>query len=360
VDKNNSRLEGLQSLRGIAALAVLLFHVRGYMWIVGNNHTSAFEIFTGVFSLGAPLFFAISGFLMAHLIETGYRNFLLRRFARIYPTFFLAVVLSLFAKILFLGSATQPELAKSLTLLPFGVIPYPLDIEWTLVYEVFFYIVCAVFTIGNSKRLFPYFLTMWLASVIVARHAFHLESAITPTIETIPFQFFNMFFIVGALTYYANRRLSMPSILARAILGSCAALVVAWPFLERIHTFAINELYVFAGCCVGILLSAKELRGTSAPMQWLAKAGDYSYGIYLIHASVLYIAFTLALRQYGELPSIFAFIGFGFALIGGIGMGMLDVRIHTSISGWIRERSIKRIPVGRHGTTNIGVTDTNG
>jgi exopolysaccharide production protein ExoZ len=336
--KQNLRLEGLSSLRGIAAISVLLFHVRGYMWIVGNNHTSVFEIFTGVFSLGATLFFAISGFLMAHLIETGYRNFLVRRFARIYPTFFLAVGLSIFAKVLFLGSVTQPDLARSMSLLPFGVIPYPLDIEWTLVYEVFFYIVCAVFTIGNAKRIFPYFLATWLAAVIVAKHSFHLESAITPTIDTIPFQFFNVFFIVGALTYYANRQVSVSPAIARSILVACAGLVIAWPFLERIHTFAINELYVFAVCCVGILLSAKEVSGTSIVMHALERAGDYSYGIYLIHASVLYIVFNLALQHFGNMPSSFAFVGFALALLAGIGMGMLDVRIHTAVATWIRNR----------------------
>jgi peptidoglycan/LPS O-acetylase OafA/YrhL len=360
MNKNNLRLEGLSSLRGVAAISVLLFHVRGYMWIVGNNHTSAFEIFTGVFSLGATLFFAISGFLMAHLIETGYRNFLVRRFARIYPTFFLAVGLSIFAKVLFLGTVTQPDLIRSISLLPFGVIPYPLDIEWTLVYEVFFYIVCAAFTIGNAKRIFPYFLTLWLAGVIVARHGFHLESAITPTIETIPLQIFNMFFIVGALTYYANRRLNVPSIFARAILAACAALIIAWPFLERIPMFAVHELYVFAACCVGILLSAKELSGASILTRALAKAGDYSYGIYLIHASVLYIVLTLALQHFGNLPSAFAFAGFALALLAGIGMGMLDVRIHTGISAWIRARSVERVPVSSYAPANVGVANSDG
>lgn len=346
--KNNSRLEGLQSLRGIAALGVVLFHVRGYMWIVGNNHTSVFEAFTGVFSLGAVLFFAISGFLMAHLIETGYRNFIIRRFARIYPSYFAAVGLSLFAQVLFLDTVTQPQLAESLTLLPLGVIPYPLHIEWTLIYEVFFYVVCSVFTIGRAKRLFPYFLMVWLIVVVVAHHAFELPSAITPTVDTIFFQFFNMFFIVGALTYYVWRKVSLSPRTARVMLSVIGAMVIAWPFLEHVKVFAQQEFYVFALCCVGILLGTLTI-GTDTPRNLAARllhrAGDYSYGIYLIHASVLWIVFTLSVKHFGALDSRFAFLGLGAALMAGVGMGMLDVKIHATVAAWIRATSFRRASV---------------
>jgi peptidoglycan/LPS O-acetylase OafA/YrhL len=342
-----TRLEGLQSLRGIAALGVLLFHVRGYMWIVGNNHTSVFEIFTGVFSLGAVLFFAISGFLMAHLIETGYRNFLVRRFARIYPSYFVAVAVSLCAQVLFLGTVTQPQLAESLTLLPLGVIPYPLHIEWTLIYEVFFYVVCSVFTIGQAKRLFPRFLVVWLVGVLVAHHTLQLPTAIAPTMETIFFQFFNMFFIVGALTYYVHRRVVLSARTAWAMLGVIGVLVIAWPFLEHIPAFAQHEYYVFAVCCIGILLSTLTV-GSDTPKHTAARllnrAGDYSYGIYLIHASVLTIVFTLSMKHFGTIDSRSAFVGLGFALLSGVGMGILDVRIHAGVSAWLRYRLINQAP----------------
>jgi peptidoglycan/LPS O-acetylase OafA/YrhL len=343
VDKNNSRLEGLQSLRGIAALGVLLFHVRGYMWIVANNHTTVFEIFTGVFGLGAVLFFAISGFLMAHLIETGYRNFLVRRAARIYPSFFVAVAISLFAQVLFLDTVTQPKLAESLTLLPLGVIPYPLHIEWTLIYEVFFYVVCSVFTIGKAKRAFPYFLVAWLIGVLIAHHVFDLPKVITPTVSTVFFQFFNMFFIVGALTYYVHRKVSLSAVTARAMLGAIGVVVIAWPFLERIHLFAQQELYAFALCCVGILLATLAI-GSDTPKHFAARllhrAGDYSYGIYLMHASVLWIVFTVCVKHFGALDSRFAFLGLGVALLAGIGMGMIDVKIHATVAAWLRSRSV--------------------
>jgi exopolysaccharide production protein ExoZ len=339
-----TRLEGLQALRGVAALGVLLFHVRGYMWIVANNHTTVFEIFNGTFGRGALLFFVISGFLMAHLIETGYRTFLVRRAARIYPTYIVAVGISIFAQVLTLGTCTQPQLWKSLTLLPFGVIPYPLRIEWSLVYEVFFYVVCSAFTIGQAKRLFPHFLVAWLIAVIAARFAFNLQEEVVPTVDTIFFQFFNVFFIVGALTYYVRRRATLSRRMAWAMLVVIGAIEIAYPYLEGIAAFERQKIYVFAAGDVGILLATLTVGSEPSKnivLRLLNRAGEYSYGIYLIHASVLWIVFTLGMKHFGALDSSFAFLGLALALLAGIGMGMLDVRIHTTVAAWIKGKKAR-------------------
>ncbi|WP_207000472.1 hypothetical protein [Trinickia mobilis] len=38
----------------------------------------------------------------------------------------------------------DPSHLKALSLLPLGTIPYPVGVEWSLVYEVLFYVVIAV------------------------------------------------------------------------------------------------------------------------------------------------------------------------------------------------------------------------
>lgn len=75
----------LQILRGIAALMVVIYHVKGYTNIVGNYPDNLFNYIPQIFGLGAPLFFCISGYVMAMLIESSYPNFLYKRFMRIYP-----------------------------------------------------------------------------------------------------------------------------------------------------------------------------------------------------------------------------------------------------------------------------------
>lgn len=75
---------------------------------------------------------------MARLIDIGYKNFLIRRLLRIYPSYIIAVVLVVFIKVAIFESVTQPNLLKPLTLLPFGNIQYVLNVEWTLIYNFFF------------------------------------------------------------------------------------------------------------------------------------------------------------------------------------------------------------------------------
>lgn len=42
------------------------------------------------------------------------------------------------AKVLVFQGITEKDLLKAMTLIPFGEIQYPLGIEWTLVFEVFY------------------------------------------------------------------------------------------------------------------------------------------------------------------------------------------------------------------------------
>ncbi len=91
------RLRGLDALRGLAALSVVLFH-----------YTTAYEIHFGPYPsrpllffpnghFGVELFFCISGFVILGTIErtAGLRRFAIARFARIYPAYFVCALISL-------------------------------------------------------------------------------------------------------------------------------------------------------------------------------------------------------------------------------------------------------------------------
>jgi peptidoglycan/LPS O-acetylase OafA/YrhL len=78
------RYEALDGLRGIAAIAVVLFHIR---W---PNHVTHFNAFTHAY-LFVDLFFVLSGFVLASAYRntitsmTELRRFFVLRFFRIYP-----------------------------------------------------------------------------------------------------------------------------------------------------------------------------------------------------------------------------------------------------------------------------------
>lgn len=104
----NAHLVGLTILRAFAAMWVVLFHYRGTLdaWVPGF---SVLDPIMSVGFLGVDLFFALSGFVIAHryledmgssLRLVAVRDFLVLRFARLYPVhLFMIVVLAVYVAV---------------------------------------------------------------------------------------------------------------------------------------------------------------------------------------------------------------------------------------------------------------------
>ncbi len=136
-------LYGIQYLRALAALAVVLFHA---------GERSGHPLAIG--AAGVDVFFVISGFIMWVIVArrpVSPGRFLAERLRRIVPVYWLATVamaagalLGLFPNLVL----TVPHLLASLFFLPFpspssGEV-WPLLVQgWTLNYELFFYAVFA-------------------------------------------------------------------------------------------------------------------------------------------------------------------------------------------------------------------------
>tara|TARA_S200000501_G_C20825804_1_gene744886 strand:+ start:438 stop:1454 length:1017 start_codon:yes stop_codon:yes gene_type:complete len=148
----NSKLlkfNSLQYLRGLCAIAVVLFHVEvgiNKYW-EAQNHISFFS--WG--SIGVPMFFCLSGFVIAY---SGYLkpkkllDFLFIRLARVYPVYLFTAVL--FVAIIFLVPQKAFNISPNLSIeelintLFFGFGKSEngyIYVGWTLFYEMGFYIV---------------------------------------------------------------------------------------------------------------------------------------------------------------------------------------------------------------------------
>jgi exopolysaccharide production protein ExoZ len=134
---------GIQYLRGIAALLVLIVH---------SDHMLRQEKYFGIpyigdFSnggnLGVDLFFVISGFIMFHITDgfspaTDSRKFVRRRFVRIIPFLWLSIISVFVLRTLVRGGIDVVPFVRAFFLWPVGdVDPNPV---WTLRHELFFYI----------------------------------------------------------------------------------------------------------------------------------------------------------------------------------------------------------------------------
>lgn len=89
------RIRGLDGLRGVAILLVMLFHY------VNPSGLGVFGRFCSVGWIGVDLFFVLSGFLITGILfdvqnEQGYlRNFYIRRVLRLFPAYFVFIGVTL-------------------------------------------------------------------------------------------------------------------------------------------------------------------------------------------------------------------------------------------------------------------------
>jgi exopolysaccharide production protein ExoZ len=147
---NGGKLFGIQMLRGLAAVSVVVHHTlqESLGATVGPRSP---DWLTTAGASGVDVFFVISGFVMLHAsfpmgggaIEAG--RFLFRRAARIYPLYWLCCLAVIaISAVGFLSSKviSSDVIVKSLLLI---LTPHTLvSVSWTLSYEIYFYLIFAL------------------------------------------------------------------------------------------------------------------------------------------------------------------------------------------------------------------------
>ena len=217
----------IQCLRLFAASFVVVFHSVFYVSTHGGQLPRYAAYYFGELSqLGILIFFAISGFVITSSVQRRTSgDFIWLRFLRIYPGFWLAVgiVVALNA-LVFGGFAWNRGTIFGLTLLPLGDVPRPLgSIEWTLVYEVFFYALVALMWTFRSNRVLGGLLRRLGAGDHGRRRILAVVGGrLTPTFPRIALSAYNYAFIGGVFAFYGHRYLDLGS------RGRCFVLVPAF------------------------------------------------------------------------------------------------------------------------------------
>src|ERR1700733_7571411 len=160
------RYDFIDAMRGLAALAVLYLHMADILLRYGNVK-SALEVlifkatsqFLDVGKIGVIIFFAISGFVIPLSLkkrENTVSKFLINRFFRLYPAYWLSVGLALYV-LYYLQSIPVPVgiAVVNLTMLQqFFGLPNIIDAYWTLQIELVFYATCLIlFLCGVLDRV---------------------------------------------------------------------------------------------------------------------------------------------------------------------------------------------------------------
>lgn len=303
-------------MRGLAALLVCCFHMKG---LLPENNIGVLLFKKG--SIGVPLFFIISGFIM--YITTAQtlwnkekiKSFLLKRVIRIIPLYYLTTLIYLLVTYQFqLFIIEQPTLIlPSIFFFPTYVnligpsygMPV-LKVGWSLNYEMYFYLLLAISFLFKKYR-WHFFTTIIFITVIVI--PFITRGYVMKELTqwyTFHFSYFSLitnpvllFFVLGIgigklyQTTINFNKFRWANILVAAAVINFAA------YYFNFYILFIGYFTHLFNC--GILFIAILLRNKLNPYKipdFLIFLGDISFSLYLIHPIVLF-SFPIFIRQIG-------------------------------------------------------------
>jgi exopolysaccharide production protein ExoZ len=327
------RLLGLQLLRGIAANLVVLQHLWEFELKYAGTQLPTVVRYG---DLGVDIFFVLSGFVMVAIAGRGVGplNFLWRRLVRIYPTYWLATAIMIALAVAVPGLVHEQldkiPLWRSFLLIAASPEQPIVSVGWTLVHEMYFYVVFAAFIALRIPILIG--VLIWTVLIVVTTAAWPDYVATSPILSmaTSPLTFeFMMGLIIGLLWLQTQT----PGVLLASVAGVAALLtsmIVNYRFLSHPPTLFSDSIAVrvlLFGAPIALIvyaLVAYERHHLWRPQKLLVAVGDWSYSIYLFHFMVLSALGRVVLQLFGDhgrVGSIVLFVG-GFLLVNLVGAAL--------------------------------------
>jgi peptidoglycan/LPS O-acetylase OafA/YrhL len=315
-----SYLPELDGLRGLAILAVVLYHCGPRLqgtWIYQGTQWGW---------AGVSMFFALSGFLITSILLTtrdkprALHNFHVRRALRIWPVYILLLVVVYLNAPWFIGPTvweaikTAPWLAYLFCVqnLFHLTLPAAIGPTWALAIEEQYYFVWA--PLAHYLRR-PWMLASVLAAALVGSPLLrHMNPHwLTPTHTLIHLDgiAWGSLLALGLHTLPLSRRTWLWMGLGGLALGIGSAHYVPGAMLDS--ALALG----FAGAVLALIASTGARNPVNAALRSgpLAFYGRISYGLYMIHIAVFVFigSFDLAMDRYGTAGNL-AVVGFRLAV----------------------------------------------
>ena len=307
VANTRTRLEGIESLRAYAAVAVIFFH------LVGTGGAKLPEVLSFIgtnFGFGVPLFFVVSGFSLSYgywqKLNDGEAigNYFKRRFARIAPLFYAVLLFELVLHWAVWGKIYDPSELLVNVLFMFNVIPHMTDgivwASWSIGVEMIFYV------------LFPLLLMVCrgvvstvLALVVCTTVATLFTVGLQPfEAQLMSFMHHNFvtnapYFVWGILAYHIHCKVSSLGqeirrpvcwALCALALGSILTLYYGTSLYQYFSSRGLRTTWEmlwgvpFATVCVAMALHPSRLLSNPVTRY----LGTISFSLYLVHPIIVW------------------------------------------------------------------------
>lgn len=277
------RLIALDLVRFFAALAVVLYH---YTYNYESNSFATLSQFTRFGYLGVPLFFVISGYVIA--LSASNRSafeFAISRFVRLYPAFWVGVaftllVISIYGENPYSINHVVANLTMVGRYLGYENIDY---VYWTLQEELKFYACVFLLLLVGVFDKFRIWLSIWLALTVIfllTNQPFFMWWFITPI--------YSSYFIAGVAFYLIQReganRFNVFVLLVSLLVSSVRGFEQAASFIQDPGTatqlIAVSLIWIIYLSFYALIAGKLQLPKRNIYLT----IGGLTYPLYLIHS----------------------------------------------------------------------------
>ncbi len=284
------RIEPLQVLRGLAAILIMSKHALYEVDLISpiDFNYGNYKNYT----VGIDIFFVLSGFIMIYISRgvsglPAAKEFIMRRILRIVPTYWfytllMAAVALLVPQVLGSSAFDIVGFMKSLFFIPYvnsaGDMQPILANGWSLNYEMYFYLVFALFLILPAKYSLIAMSIYFIGSVVTGFWG------IGGIAESFYGRWIVLEFLAGAIIgflYLKNIRL--PSYFFYIGLAFIALSVLALFFTNTLESYGLSYSKPLVGfIAVALMVLPQKAEFVEMP-RWSVLIGDSSYTLYLAH-----------------------------------------------------------------------------
>lgn len=298
--QTSERLYILDILRFAAALGVTIFHFGFHQWAMERNspvHFPELAPWAVYGGLAVPLFFIISGFVIAVSMQGKTAGqFAFGRFIRLYPTFWICLLLT--ALTLYSWGAEEHQFTlhgflANLTMIPHLLHqPYLDEPYWTLQVEIRFYVLMLLLLMLRKGSWLMPFAVVWLGLSAVdwvyGIPVLHVQL----TLDNAPF------FVAGIVysqMFRSGAKWHHWAVLATALVVGTMRVIrdmeldvagSGWSVSPAVISTALAVIFIiFAGIALGKIYLKRSHK-------WVVALGGMTYPLYLLHNNIGLVIFN--------------------------------------------------------------------
>ena len=311
---------GLHALRFVAACLVIFHHIHQYKFWMDMPNNWGNPVIDAMGHKAVSFFFVLSGFLITFLLlaenekkgTISISGFYLRRVLRIWPVYFLIVMLALWVL-----PALIPDQILSITTLPYSTftviallafIPNVLRIVnptvvganqlWSVGIEEQFYLIWPLLVKGFIKRVLPFlyfFVMLKFAGHILLYGSSEMTGMLRPSqllrlYELFPVEQMAIGAIGASFMYYQKDR--MLQLIQSNVAFYISLLLIGLLTITGFHFLGLSYLEAVLFTIVIINVTTRKAIYSQLEHGVFLKLGDISYGIYMYHSLVIILVLT--------------------------------------------------------------------